>query len=69
MPLRLNNRLDVRDLKGKWLEAIVVKIVPGQYMTVHFRGWNKKWDEDVPLDPEHFNDLLDFKVAEVGSYS
>jgi hypothetical protein len=67
--LRLNNRLDVRDVKGKWLEANIVHIVPDQYMTVHFKGWASKWDEHIPLDPEHFNDFLDVKIAEVGMYS
>jgi len=40
----------VRDIKGKWLEANIVELVEDQYMKVHFRGWNKKWDENIYIN-------------------
>lgn len=69
MPFRINNRIDVKDVKGKWLEARIIHIVPDQYMTVHFKGWSSKWDEQIPIHPEHLNDLIDTKFAEIGMYS
>lgn len=38
-------------------------------MKVHFKGWSSKWDEFIPLDPEHIKDFLDSKYAEIGMYS
>ena len=55
-PPRLFNRLDVRDFKGKWLEANVIEIIEprkeGEKLRarVHFKGWTKKWDEYIDID-------------------
>lgn len=69
-PLLPNNRLDVKDVKGKWLEARVVEVSPsGSHFKVHFVGWVSKWDETIPASPAETEQLLDTKYAEVGSYS
>lgn len=56
--LKLFNRIDVRDVKGKWLEAHVVHIEDmlnddnsgnGKRISVHFKGWAKKWDETIEI--------------------
>ena len=47
-PLLLNNRLDVRDIKGKWLEAQVIQIeLENSLFVVHFKGFSSKWDEVI----------------------
>jgi len=38
-------------------------------MKVHFKGWASKWDEVIPINEEHMNNLLDLKFSEVGRYS
>ena len=66
MPIQLHNRLDVRDLKGKWLEATVVEIdQERRTFTVHFKGFASKWDEVI----ENRSELVDSKFAEIGLYS
>ena len=57
--LQLNNRVDVQDVKGKWLEAQVIEIVPNNYIKVHFKGWSSKWDEFIPYSPDNFENMLD----------
>lgn len=70
MPLKVGHRLDVRDVKGKWLEAVVVQVNDHeQVMKVHFKGWASKWDELLPFNEEQMNNLLDLKFAEIGRYS
>jgi len=56
--------LDVKDIKGKWLEAIVVDLCDDS-MRVHFKKFSNKWDEDVCKDES----LINVKYAEVGKYS
>jgi len=49
-PIQLNNRLDVRDVKGKWLEAQVILIDEDEgQMLAHFKGFSNKWDELIHL--------------------
>eukprot|EP00347_Sterkiella_histriomuscorum_P002114 403369422 len=75
--LKLFNRLDVRDVKGKWLEANIVDVEDLQSdnnlicrrIQVHFKGWSKKWDETILIDCQSIHDLLDSKIAEIGMYS
>lgn len=62
--IALNNRLDVKDVKGKWLEAFVVDLNENE-MRVHFKGWSTKWDEWIPIDQK----LIDVKYAEIGRFS
>lgn len=58
------DRLDVKDQKGRWLEAEVIEITP-LYLKIHYLGQPDKFDEYLPQDEE----LLDVKYAELGKYS
>ena len=42
---------DVVDIewKGKWWKGTVIE-VKGDTYRVHYTGWSKSWDEDVPKD-------------------
>ena len=62
----MNQRLDVRDVKGKWLEAQIVEL-SDTYFKIHYKGWAAKFDEFIPLDQQ--GHLLDTKFAEIGLYS
>ena len=65
IPFQLHNRLDVKDVKGKWLEAHIVEIYDENRIRVHFKNWSSKWDEEVDVSPSN----LDIKYAEIGLYS
>ena len=52
-PFRLERRrveagewVDVRDASGQWIEGQVVNKY-GEYVLVHFNGWDSKWNEWV----------------------
>lgn len=62
----MNNRLDAKDVKGKWYEATVVGFQEEQNsFVVHFKGFSSKWDESIKKESSQ----LDEKFAEVGLYS
>jgi hypothetical protein len=47
-------RLDVLDVKGKWLEANIVEIESDEQgnqirIKVHFKGFTPRWDEFIDL--------------------
>jgi len=64
MQFKLNNRLDVKDVKDNWLEAHIVQFLNnGRKIKVHFKGFTPKWDEIIDLDTESY------KISEVGSFS
>jgi len=47
-------RLDVLDMKGKWLEANIVEIESDEQgnqvrIKVHFKGFTPRWDEFIDL--------------------
>ena len=66
---RVNQRIDVKDGKNKWLEAQVIE-VKKEYIKIHYRGWAAKFDEYLPVSHMNPNDpLLDKKYAEIGMYS
>jgi len=48
-------KLDIRDAVGKWCAAQVVEI-SGSDATIHFEGWESKWDEgvDFMIEPYRF---------------
>jgi hypothetical protein len=52
-PVRLFNRLDVKDTVNKWMEAHVVEINK-HYIKIHYKGWAAKFDEYLPADKEEF---------------
>jgi predicted metal-dependent hydrolase len=68
---QLNQRLDVLDQKGKWLEANIVQIEadpqdPSQQakIRVHFKGFTQRWDEDIDIKIEG-----ETRIKEVGALS
>ena len=75
MRFRLNNRIDVLDSMGKWLEATVVEIEAGEgngfhageqrSIKVHFKGYTPKWDEVISLTTDEGRK----RVMEVGALS
>lgn len=56
----LNQRIDVRDTMGKWLEARVVDLNDKQ-IKVHYRGFKDIWDEWINVSSD--------RIAEIGSKS
>ena len=57
-PFRLERRkvelgewVDVRDASGQWVEGQVVN-QSGDYVMVHFNGWDNKWNEWVNSSSE-----------------
>ena len=70
MPFQINNRLDVKDSRNKWLEAHIVEMKP-TYIKIHYKGWSSKFDEYIPTSNGETseNELLDVKFAEIGRYS
>jgi hypothetical protein len=43
--LKLNNRIDVLDLKkNKWREARIIEMGKG-YLKIHYKGYSAKFDE------------------------
>jgi len=42
--LKLNQRIEVRDSRGKWLETFVIEITPNE-VKVHYKGYHPKFDE------------------------
>ena len=70
-----NNRIDVLDSMGKWLEATVVEIEEDEgngfhqgvqrSIKVHFKGFTPKWDEVIRLDTDEGRK----RVMEVGALS
>lgn len=53
----MNNRIDVKDTKGKWLEAIVVAVNGNGTIRVHYKGFTSKWEEDLPIDSERIKQI------------
>lgn len=59
MEFRLNNRLDIYDVKSKrWLEAHIVEIRPsssaitGLAIKVHYKGFNAAYDDWLEYNKE-----------------
>lgn len=61
-PFRLNNRLDILDKYGKWLEGIVTEI-NGKMIKIRFKGYHPKYDEWIDTQKEAH------KIKEVGALS
>jgi hypothetical protein len=62
MPFDLNNRLDILDKNGKWLEAVITDIT-GNKIKVTFKGYISQNDEVIDTVKESF------KIKEVGALS
>ena len=62
MNFKMNNRLDVKDKFGKWLEAQVI-FVGIKSIEVRFRGYLPKYNEEIDLHTEQN------RIREVGAYS
>ena len=62
MPFKVNNRLDILDKQGRWLEARVVDI-SGSKLKVTFRGYSSNCDEIIDSDKEAY------RIKEVGAFS
>lgn len=56
----LNQRIDVLDTTGKWIEARVVDINDTQ-IRVHYRGFKDRWEEWIEFNSD--------RIAEIGSKS
>jgi len=65
MEFKLNNRLDIRDIQGNWLEGHIVAFVnhDKSQIKVHFKGFTAKWDETINLNTDGY------KIKEVGAFS
>lgn len=59
--LQLNNRVDVQDTRGQWLEARVINFEGQELIRVHYKGYAPKFDETLEIDSD--------RISEVGSYS
>lgn len=62
-------RVDVLDIKGKWLEANIVGIESDSageqvQIKVHFKGFTARWDELIDLKTES-----NTRIKEVGALS
>jgi hypothetical protein len=54
--LRVGDKIDAMDKTKNWFEAVVVEVHP-QSIKVHFKGWDSKWDEVIPLESERIERL------------
>jgi OTU domain-containing protein 5 len=59
-PFFLNQRVDVRDTFGKWMEARVIDLNESQ-IRIHYRGFKERWDEWI--------NFVSDRIAEIGSKS
>ena len=57
---QLNNRIDVKDTYGKWLEAFIIE-VKEDVIKVHYKGFTARWEEELPKDSD--------RIAQIGSRS
>jgi len=58
-------KLDIRDAVGKWCAAQVVDITSSD-ATIHFEGWDTKWDEGVDFVSEPYRFARQGEIPRVG---
>ena len=66
MEFRMNNRLDIYDVKDKmWREGIIVELKTHKNATIkiHYKGYTSKSDEWIDILKENV------RISEIGSYS
>ena len=70
--LRVNNRVDVLDTEGKWLEARVVALSQeeGGRVRIHYKNYSEKWDEWLSANSRKLaTSPRTGRIAEIGSFS
>ena len=50
--MKMNQRIEVRDTAGKWLEAEVIAVRGTSHVRIHYRNWHPKFDEELPQNSD-----------------
>jgi len=58
-------KVDIRDAVGKWCAAQVVDVTSSD-ATIHFEGWDSKWDEGVDFVSEPYRFARQGEIPRVG---
>lgn len=55
---QINNRIDVKDTMGKWMEAKVIEINEDKKtIKVHYKGYTARWDEELDFSSDRIGQI------------